>query len=119
MVLVAGVSAIVADDDGYGIAGVGPESPLVRVVGESDACSSQMVDQLGGPRGCDDLGCALPRVVLGLVLACEQDGQGGQVGHDLVLADVQVLRSAGVRAGGAGVAVAAPVGCGRRLRLAR
>ena len=40
----------------------------------------------------------------------EQDGEGGQVGQDLVLAHVRVLRPAGVRAGGAGVAVAAPVG---------
>src|SRR5436190_18680096 len=39
-----------------------------------------------------------------------QDGPGGQPGQDLVLADVQVLGPPGVGAGGAGVAVAAPVG---------
>ena len=35
---------------------------------------------------------------------------GGQPGQDLVLPDVQVFQAAGIRLGGAGVAVAAPVG---------
>ena len=35
---------------------------------------------------------------------------GGQPGQDLVLPDVQVFQAAGIRLGGAGGAVAAPVG---------
>jgi hypothetical protein len=40
----------------------------------------------------------------------EQDADGGQVRQDLVLADVGVAGACGVRAGSAGMAVAAPVG---------
>jgi hypothetical protein len=42
--------------------------------------------------------------------AAQEDGQGREAGQDLGFADVGVLRPGGVWAGGAGVAVAAPVG---------
>ena len=54
------------------------------------------------------LACSPP--LRGMAAVRVQDGQGGQPGQDLVLADVQVLRPARAGAGGAGVAVAAPVG---------
>jgi len=49
-------------------------------------------------------------VSAGVLLAAEQDGESGQVGQDLVLADRSVLRPGGVELGGAGVPVPAPVG---------
>jgi len=45
----AGVSARVADDDSYGILGIGPEGSLLRFVDQGDAAGSQPLDQLGGP----------------------------------------------------------------------
>src|SRR5258705_12930724 len=70
-----GASAIPADGDGYGVVSVGPESSLVRVVREGYAGRPQVVDQFRSPRGCRDLGGALLRVVQGLVVVREQDGQ--------------------------------------------
>jgi hypothetical protein len=65
-----------------------------------------VVDQLRCLSRNRDLAGAPPRVII----ACLQDGQGGQAGQDLVLADVQVLRPPGIRAGAAGAAVPASVG---------
>ena len=41
---------------------------------------------------------------------CMKDGDGGQVREDLIFTDVGVLRPGQLGAGGAGVAVTAPVG---------
>ena len=99
------VSAILAYGDRHAVAGA--DGPGVRVVGKGDACSPQLVDQACCLTWGGDLhGAGRQR----LTVAAEEDGQGGQVRQDLVLTDISVLRPAWFRAGGAGVAVAAPVG---------
>ncbi len=102
----AGVSVAAADGDSYGVLGVSPQDPVLRIVSEHAAARSQVVEQLGGPRGTGDLADAL-RTALAEFLAGKQDRQGCQVRQDLVLADIGVLRPARVGAGGAGVAVPA------------
>jgi hypothetical protein len=49
------VSAVVADADGDVV--LAAESPLVRVIGEDDARSAQVVDQIGGLRRA----CGVPK----------------------------------------------------------
>ena len=59
--------------------------------------------------GCVTWALAFSPALRGMAAVRVQDGQGGQPGQDLVLADVQVLRWPGL-SGGAGVGVTAPVG---------
>jgi hypothetical protein len=103
------MSVAVAGGDGYTVPGVSPQGLALRIVGERAAAGSQVVDQFRSVRGAGDL-AGLVWLALGVFLAGEQDGQGCQVGRDLVFADIGVLGPEGVGAGGAGVAVAAPVG---------
>ena len=103
------MSVAAADGDGYGVLCVCVQSSEPRIVGECAAGGSQVVDQFGGLRGTGEL-AGLSRMVLGVFVADEQDRQRSQVGHDLVLPDIDVLRPGGAGLGGAGVAVAAPVG---------
>jgi hypothetical protein len=85
----------------------GADGPGVRVVGKGDACAAQLVDQACCLAWGGDLqGAVMQR----LIVAAEEDGQGGQMRQDLVLTDIGVLRPTWFRTGGAGVAVAAPVG---------
>src|SRR5262249_42131057 len=105
-----GLAPAATDRDRYGVLGVCPQGPAPRVVGERAAGGSQVVDQFRGPGGGGDLPGLMVMVRVDVLLAVEQDGKGGQMGRDLVLADVGVLRPGGVRLSGAGVAVAAPVG---------
>ena len=101
-------SAVVADGDGDVV--LAAESPLVRVVGEDAAHGAQAVDQIRGLRRGGHLRNVLPAAGRCLAGPAQEDGDGRQVGEDLVPADVGVLRPAGAGSGGAGVAVAAPVG---------
>jgi hypothetical protein len=80
----------------------------IGVVGEGDACGPQLVDQVRGLAGCVDLCCV---GVFWRAAARQEDGQGGQVRQDLVFPDVGVPGPSRVWAGGAGVAMAAPVAC--------
>jgi hypothetical protein len=99
------VSAVLAYGDRHAAAGA--DGPGGRVVGKGDACGPQLVDQACCLAWGDDLQGAVRQR---LIVAVEADAQGGQVRQDLVLTDIGVLRPAWFRAGGAGVAVAAPVG---------
>src|SRR5512146_825876 len=73
------VSAVLAYGDCRDVSVAGAEGPGVRVVGEDDARSPQLVDQARCLTGCDDLhGAARWRLI-----AVEEDGQGGQVRQDL------------------------------------
>jgi hypothetical protein len=86
------------------------QGKIARVVGEDDTVGAEPVDQ----------GCRIGRA--GHLYetevpaarfpgrAREQESESGQVRQNLVLAHARGLRPAGVRAGGTGVAVAAPVG---------
>ena len=88
----------------------GAQGPAIGVVGEDGAIGAKLVDErcrVGGagqlcPAAASSGGCPGRRG--------EQDGEGGQVWQDLVFADIGVLRAGGIGDGGAGVAVAAPVG---------
>jgi hypothetical protein len=99
----------VADGDGYSVLGVCPQRPVLRVVDERVAAGSQVVDQFRSPGGAGDL-AGLVWIAASVFLAVEEDCEGGQVGLDLVLADVGVLRPGGIGASSTGVPVAAPVG---------
>ena len=101
------VSAIPAQRDRHAVPAGHADGLGVRVVDESCAHGPQLVDQVCGLARRGDLSGA---VVFWRAVARQEDGQGGQVGQDLVLADMGVLRPAWVRVSGAGVAVAAPVG---------
>src|SRR6266702_5421222 len=90
------VSAILAYGDRRAVAGA--DGPGVRAVGKGDACGAQLVDQACCLAWGGDLHGAVRQR---LIVAVEEDGQGGQVRQDLVLTDVGVLRSAGFRTGGA------------------
>src|SRR6516165_2316676 len=100
------MSVAAADGDGCGVLGVCAQGPLLGIVGECAASGSQVVDQFGGVRGTGEL-AGLAEMVLGVLAVGEQDGKGGQVGQDLVLPDIDVLRPGGVGLGGAWVSVAA------------
>ena len=76
----------------------------------SDTLSTQLVDQPGCVVRSGQLGCTAAPAARFPCRAGEQDADRGQVRQDLVFADVGVPRSARAWAGGAGVAVAAPVG---------
>src|SRR6266704_556742 len=102
-----GVSAVPAHGDRDGVVVTGADGQRVRVVGEDDTRGPQLVDQASGLGGGGELPGA---VAVRLAAAGEKDGDSGQVGQDLVLAHVGVLGPTRFRAGGAGVAVAAPVG---------
>jgi len=108
----AGQLVAAADGDRYGVLGVSPQGPVLRIVGERAAAGVQVVDRFRSLRGISDL----VYVTLG-----EQDGQGRQVGHDLILTDIGVFRPGGAGAGGAAVAVSAPVGraAGRKRLMPR
>src|SRR6266566_238250 len=100
------VSPVPAHGDYDGAAAAGAESPGVQVIGECDARGPQLVDQ-----ACDIGGSGEPygAVALRPAFADEEDGHGGQVRQDPVLPHIGVLRPGGIGAGGAGVAVTAPV----------
>ena len=74
----------------------GAQGPAIGVVGEDGAIGAQLVDErcrVGGagqlcPAAASSGGCPGRRG--------EQDGEGGQVRQDLVLADVSVLRPPGL-----------------------
>src|SRR4051812_25299540 len=68
------VSAILAYGDRRAVAGA--DGPGVRVVGEGDACGAQLVDQACCLAWGGDLHGAVGQR---LVVAVEEDGQGGQV----------------------------------------
>src|ERR1035441_8791156 len=101
------MSVVLVHGDGNCAVITSAEGAGVRVVGEGEAGSSHLVDQIRSLSGDRDLhrSGGFRGVVVG-----EEYGQGREMRQDLVLADVGVLGSAGVRADGAGVAVAAPVG---------
>ena len=88
----------------------GAQGPAIRVVGQDGAVGAQPVDQRGRTGGAGQLSGSAARPAGFPGITCEQDGDSGQVREDLVLADISVLRPVRIRAGGAGVAVAAPVG---------
>ena len=89
--------------------GSGTENAVAWVIGQRDPPGPQVSDHRRGVRAGGPVG--LPRATADIVCRdAEEDGQGGQAGKDLVLADVGVPGPGGVRPGGAGVAVAAPVG---------
>jgi hypothetical protein len=87
----------------------GAQGLVVRVVGQHSACRTQLVNQVRGAVRAGQPGQA-PAARVRFAAAGEEDGQGGQVRQDLVLADVGVLGPGGIRDGGAGLAVPAPVG---------
>jgi hypothetical protein len=93
--------SVSADSDSHGVLGVGPQAPVLRIVGERATAGAQVVDQVRSLRRTSD------RVYVALG---EQDREGCQVRRDLVLADIGVLGPGGIGAGGAAVAVPAPVG---------
>ena len=101
------VSAVLAYGDPHAVPAAGADGPRVRVVGESDACGPQLIDQACRLTRSGDLQSAVRQRP---IVATEEDGKGGQVRQNLILTDIGVLWPAGARAGGAGVAVAAPVG---------
>jgi len=104
------VSGVLADDDRRRVVAAGVQGPAIRVVSEDDAIGAQPVDQHGPVRGAGHLsGSAAVRSGYPGRRG-EQDGEGGQVRQDLVLADIGVLRPRGIGDGRAGVPVAAPVG---------
>ena len=109
---VAGVSVAAADGDGYAIFGAGVQDSALGIVGEGLAAGSQAVDQFRSPGRPGDLAglAGLAWTASMVFLAVKEDSQGCQVGQDLVLADVGVLRPAGVGLGSAGVPMPAPVG---------
>jgi hypothetical protein len=99
-----------ADGDRRCVVTAGAQGPAGRVVGQDGAVGAQLVDQRGRAGGAGQLSGSAARPAGFAGITGEQDGDSGQVREDLVLADIAVLRPAGIRAGGAGVAVAAPVG---------
>jgi hypothetical protein len=102
-----GVSAVPAHGDRDGVVATGADGQRVRVVGEDDTRGPQLVDQASGlGRGGELPGAVAVR----RAAAGKKDGDSGQVGQDLVFTDVGVSRLSGAGRGGAGVAVAAPVG---------
>ncbi len=85
----------------------GAQGPAIRVVGEDHAVGAQLVDQRSRAVRAGQLRQAAVSAVGLPGEAGQQDGEGGQVREDLVLADIGVLRPGGIGDGGAGVAVAA------------
>src|SRR5260370_42537555 len=75
---VGGRSVGTADGDGHGVLCVCVQGSEPRIVGESAACGSQVVDEFGGLRGTGEL-AGLPQMVLGVLVAGEQDPQRSQV----------------------------------------
>ena len=103
-----GWSAVAADGDRDGVAAASADGLRVRVVGDGDTVVPQLADQARDLSGGGDLHDAV--VVLSLVPG-EDDGQGGQVREDLVLADIGVPGPAGF---GGVAALVWPGGSGRR-----
>src|ERR1039457_1080785 len=97
------MSVVLVHGDGNCAVITSAEGAGVRVVGEGEAGSSHLVDQIRSLSGDRDLhrSGGFRVVVVG-----EEYGHGREMRQDLVLADVGVLGSAGGRADGAEVAVA-------------
>ena len=96
-----------AGDGDHCALGFGTEDAVAWVKGKRAAAGPQVPDHRG--RVCTGGLLGLPRGAGEIVWDAEEEGQGGQAGQDLVLADVGVPWAGGVRPGGAGVAMAAPV----------
>lgn len=84
-----------ADGDGRRVVAASAQGLAVWVVGEDGAVRAKLVDQ-----GCcivraGQLRQAAVPASRSPGRACEQDGEGGQVRQDLVLADIGVLGRAG------------------------
>ena len=74
---------------------VSAQGPVIRVVGEDGAVRTELVDErcrVGRPGQLRPDAAPAGGLPGG---ADQQDGQGGQVRQDLVLADIGVLRPAG------------------------
>ena len=103
------VLVVFGDDDRWRVAVTGAHGLLVRVIGQHCAClhaAGQSGLRCSPGRSAEPGPVARVRVrgVTG-----EEDGQGGQVRQDLILANVGVLRPGRIGDRGAGVAVPAPV----------
>jgi hypothetical protein len=103
---------VLADGDRRRVVGTGAQGPAVWVVGEDDAADAELVDQ----GCCIGLAGYLSEAAVPAAgfpgRAGEQDGKGGQVRQDLVLAHVGVPGLSWFWAGGASVAVAAATSTG-------
>src|ERR1035438_683585 len=95
------MSVVLVHGDGHCAVITSAEGACVRVVGEGDAGSSHLVDQIRSLSGDRDLHRSGG---FGVAVAGEEYGHGREMRQDLVLADVGGLGSAGGRADGAGVA---------------
>src|SRR5580658_9885900 len=105
-----GLVSVFLADDYRRVLVTGAQGPVVRVIGEDDAADAELVDQVCCTVRAGHLAGTGVRAAQFADAAGEQDGDGGQVRQDLVLAHVGVRWSSRFWAGGAGVAVAAPVG---------
>jgi hypothetical protein len=83
------VVSVLACGDRRDAAVTGVDGPGVWVISEGDACGPQLVHQARYLTRGGDLHDAAGQ---SLIVAAEEDGQGGQVRQDLVLTDMDVLR---------------------------
>ena len=78
------VLVVFGDDDRWRVAATGTHGLLIRVIGQDRACCAQLVDQVCGAGRAGQLSLA-PVARFGFAaVACEEDGDGGQVRQDLV-----------------------------------